>query len=114
MSPIESGAYRQVVTTVDSLAAAEALARGVVAAGLGACVQIVPGVHSVYRWQGEVEVAQEWQCLIKTTAARADELVGHLTSHHPYDVPEVLVTPVVGGNPGYLAWIDEQCQSSAT
>ncbi len=103
-----SEAYRQVVTTVDSATAAEALARGIVEARLGACVQIVPGVRSFYRWQGAVEVAEEWQCVVKTTAVRTDELVEHLTAEHPYEVPEVLVTPVVGGNPGYLDWLDAE------
>lgn len=95
---------------MDSAEAAERLARGIVDAGLGACVQIVPGVRSVYRWQGAVEVADEWQCVVKTTEARADDLVAHLLDRHPYDVPEVLVTPVLGGNPAYLEWVDEQCR----
>lgn len=100
--------YCQVITTIDSAEGAEQLARGVVTAWLGACVQVVGPMRSVYRWEGAVEVAAEWQCVVKTTAARADELVEHLTAEHPYEVPEVLVTPVVGGNPDYLDWLDAE------
>jgi periplasmic divalent cation tolerance protein len=96
-----------VTTTVDSAEAAESLAKGIVEARLGACVQIVP-IRSVYRWDGEVRVDSEWQCVVKTAANRADELVAHIRAHHAYDVPEVIVTPVVGGNDVYLAWVSEE------
>jgi periplasmic divalent cation tolerance protein len=96
-----------VTTTVDSAEAAESLARGIVEARLGACVQIVP-IRSVYRWGGEVRVDAEWQCVVKTSAIRADELVAHIKANHSYDVPEVIVTPVVGGNDDYLTWVSEE------
>lgn len=96
-----------VTTTVGSEEAAESLAKGIVEARLGACVQIVP-IRSVYRWEGEVRVDAEWQCVVKTSAIRADELVEHIKAHHTYDVPEVVVTPVVGGNDDYLAWVSEE------
>jgi len=96
-----------VTTTVDSAEAAETLAKNIVEARLGACVQIVP-IRSVYRWDGEVHVDAEWQCVVKTSAIRVDELVAHIKAHHTYDVPEVVVTPVVGGNDDYLAWVSEE------
>ncbi|SMD14189.1 divalent-cation tolerance protein CutA [Lentzea albidocapillata] len=96
-----------VTTTVDSAGAAEALARGIVEARLGACVQIVP-IRSVYRWDGEVRVDDEWQCVVKTSAIRVDELVAHIKANHNYEVPEVVVTPVVGGNDDYLTWVSEE------
>lgn len=96
-----------VTTTVDSEEAAMSLAKGIVEARLGACVQIVP-IRSVYRWEGEVRVDAEWQCVVKTSAIRADELVAHIKAHHAYDVPEVIVTPVVGGNDDYLSWVSEE------
>jgi periplasmic divalent cation tolerance protein len=96
-----------VTTTVDSAEAAESLAKGIVEARLGACVQIVP-IRSVYRWDGEVRVDAEWQCVVKTSAVRVDDLVTHIKAHHTYDVPEVVVTPVVGGNDAYLAWVSEE------
>ncbi|MEV6238919.1 divalent-cation tolerance protein CutA [Lentzea sp. NPDC051838] len=96
-----------VTTTVDSAEAAESLAKGIVEARLGACVQILP-CRSVYRWDGEVRVDAEWQCVVKTSAIRADELVAHIKAHHTYDTPEVIVTPVVGGNDDYLTWVSEE------
>lgn len=96
-----------VTTTVDSEDAAEALAKGIVGARLGACVQIVP-IRSVYRWDGEVRVDAEWQCVVKTSTTRVDELVAHIKANHTYDVPEVVVTPVAGGNDDYLAWVSEE------
>jgi periplasmic divalent cation tolerance protein len=96
-----------VTTTVDSAEAAESLAKGIVEARLGACVQIVP-IRSVYRWDGEVRVGAVWQCVVTTSAIRADELVGHIKVHHTYDVPEVIVTHVAGGNDDYLAWVSEE------
>ncbi|MFD5826856.1 divalent-cation tolerance protein CutA [Lentzea sp. NPDC060358] len=96
-----------VTTTVDSAEAAESLAKNIVEARLGACVQIVP-IRSVYRWDGEVRVDAEWQCVVKTSVLRADELVEHIKAQHTYDVPEVVVTPVVGGNDDYLAWVSEE------
>ncbi|WP_325509977.1 divalent-cation tolerance protein CutA [Lentzea sp.] len=82
-------------TTVDSAEAADTLAKNVVEARLGACVQIVP-IRSVYRWDGEVHVDAEWQCVVKTSAIRVDELVAHIKAHHTYDVPEIVVTSVAG------------------
>lgn len=96
-----------VTTTVDSADAAESLAKGIVEARLGACVQIVP-IRSVYRWDGEVRVDAEWQCVVKTSAIRVDDLVAHIKAHHTYDVPEVVVTPVTGGNNDYLSWVSEE------
>ena len=98
---------RVVTTTVDSAEAAESLAKGVIEARLGACVQIVP-IRSVYRWDGEVRVDAEWQCVVKTSTIRVDDLVAHIKAHHTYDVPEVVVTPVTGGNDDYLAWVSEE------
>ncbi|GHH53191.1 divalent-cation tolerance protein CutA [Lentzea cavernae] len=96
-----------VTTTVDSPEAAESLAKGIVEARLGACVQIVP-IRSVYRWDGEVRVDAEWQCVVKTSTIRVGDLVVHIKAHHTYDVPEVVVTPVTGGNDDYLTWVSEE------
>lgn len=105
--------YAQVTTTIDSAEAAEELARGMVSARLAACVQIVGPIRSVYRWEGAVQADAEWQCVVKTTTARVDALVEHLVEHHGYDVPEVLVTPITGGNPTYLSWLDDETREGA-
>ena len=97
-----------VITTTDSLDGAEVLARGIVDARLGACVQIVGPIRSVYRWEGEVHSEQEWQCWIKTSADRLDELTGYIKKNHSYDVPEVVALPIVGGSTDYLSWVTNE------
>lgn len=85
--------------------AAAALARTLVEEGLAACVNIVPTVHSVYRWEGQVESASESLLLIKTTAARYLELEPRLRALHPYALPEIIALPIERGLPGYLDWL---------
>ena len=75
--------------------------------GCAACVTILPEVESVYRWQGRVEQARERQLIVKTQQARVDRLRRRVDDLHPYDTPELVVLPVVGGDPRYLAWIAE-------
>ncbi|OLT38539.1 divalent cation transporter [Saccharomonospora sp. CUA-673] len=94
-----------VVTTTDSEDAAQSLAAAAVEARLGACAQIVGPITSVYRWQGAVETDREWRVEVKTAGDRADELVALLTERHGYDVPEVVVSPLVGGHADYLEWL---------
>jgi len=97
-----------VITTTDSLDGAEVLARGIVDARLGACVQIVGPIRSIYRWEGEVHSEQEWQCWIKTSADRPDGLTGYIKKNHGYDVPEVVALPIVGGGTDYLSWVTNE------
>lgn len=97
-----------VVTTTDSDAEAERLARGLVEAHLAACVQIVGPVRSAFRWEGEVSVETEWQLVAKTAADRVDELTAWLVAEHSYDVPEVVAVPVIGGHTPYLGWVTEE------
>jgi periplasmic divalent cation tolerance protein len=97
----------QVVTTTDSEQSAAELARGVVQARLGACVQVVP-IRSFYVWEGTAQDDAEWQLQIKTSVARLAALIEHLKDNHDYDVPEIVATPIVDGNPEYLTWVDEQ------
>jgi len=75
------------------------------AGGSYACAQVIGPVTSTYWWQGQIEAATEWLCLLKTTAVRSDELTAHLRDQHTYETPEIVVTPIVGGNPDYLSWI---------
>lgn len=82
------------------------LAQQLVGAGLVACVTIVPGVRSVYIWQGLPQVDQEQQLVMKTTRDRVDQLWELLQARHPYDLPEFVVLPVSGGNEEYLNWVD--------
>jgi len=95
----------QVVTTIDSEDSAVSLVRAAVGRRLAACGQVDGPVTSAYWWDGAVETASEWRVTFKTVGARTDELQTWLAEAHPYEVPEVLVSPVSDGNPDYLAWI---------
>jgi periplasmic divalent cation tolerance protein len=97
--------FCQVVTTTDSREATTELARSVVAARLGACAQVVGPVASVYWWDGAVQTTEEWQCVVKTTEDAYPALEEHIRRHHPYDVPEIVRTPITAGLADYLDWI---------
>ena len=91
----------------------EPFARGLVDARLAACVNILPLMQSVYRWQGRVESEKERLLVIKTTRARLDSLTAHVVEHHPYDVPEVLALPVERGLDAYLGWLTDSTTPTA-
>jgi periplasmic divalent cation tolerance protein len=97
--------YVQVVTTAGSAEEAEAISAALVERRLAACVQVAGPVHSRYRWQGEVETAEEWQCLAKTTAAALPQVEAAIRELHSYDEPEIVATGIVAGSAGYLEWI---------
>jgi periplasmic divalent cation tolerance protein len=84
---------------------AAALARRAVEARLAACAQVEGPVRSIYWWDGAVQEADEWRCVLKTAAPRADHLAAELRRWHSYDVPEILVTAIEGGDDDYLAWV---------
>ncbi|MDX1556567.1 MAG: divalent-cation tolerance protein CutA [Xanthomonadales bacterium] len=84
---------------------AERMAKGLVEARLAACVNIVSGVRSLYRWQGKVQDDAETLMVIKSTAPRIEALTAWLRANHPYEVPEVVCLPVVGGSAEYLDWV---------
>ncbi|MBS1186722.1 MAG: cation tolerance protein CutA [Burkholderiaceae bacterium] len=87
---------------------AQKIAQALVGRQLAACVNILPGVQSVYRWQGKVEQAQEISLLIKTRRAcyaAVEAVVGEL---HPYEVPEIIALPINAGLPKYLEWLAQE------
>jgi periplasmic divalent cation tolerance protein len=98
---------RLAITTVDSVEKARKLAHALVEERLAACVNIVPGVESVYRWQGAVESAAEWMLLIKTIATRLNALEARLKQLHSYELPEFVVIAPESGSAPYLAWVTE-------
>jgi periplasmic divalent cation tolerance protein len=95
------------LTTCDSAELAQRIARALVERRLAACVNIVPGLESVYRWKGAVEQASEWLLLIKTTRAQFEPLAAELRALHSYDLPELIALPIVAGFEPYLRWIDD-------
>ncbi|MEZ6187690.1 MAG: divalent-cation tolerance protein CutA [Planctomycetota bacterium] len=98
------------VSTAPDAEVAGAVARGLVEAQLAACVNVVPGVRSIYRWQGEVHDDAELLLVIETTPALQARCIAELERLHPYDVPEALALPTHGGSQAYLAWIHEVTQ----
>ena len=102
------GLYVQVTTTTDSREEAEKLSRLVVDHRLAACAQVGGPITSTYRWQGKIETAEEWVVFMKTTAGRADQLITRVRAEHSYDTPEIIATPIVAGNPGYLDWMSAE------
>jgi periplasmic divalent cation tolerance protein len=84
---------------------AERLAKGLVAARLAACVNVVPGVVSHYRWEGKVHKDAESLLVLKTRASKLGAVESWIKAHHPYSVPEVLALPVAGGSKAYLSWL---------
>ena len=101
-----------VLCTIGSAEDAERLARAVVERGLAACVSVVPGVTSVYRWKGEIARDAEWLLVMKTSAARFEALREAVVELHPYDVPEVVGLPIEHAHAPYLEWIDESVAES--
>ena len=94
-----------VLTTLPADADAQAFAHALVDARLAACVNLLPPMESVYRWQGEVANETERQVVIKTTSHCVDGLWQRVRDLHPYDVPEFVVLPIVDGNQAYLQWL---------
>jgi periplasmic divalent cation tolerance protein len=94
-----------VFTNLADQASAQQLAHALVGRRLAACVNMLPAVRSVYRWNDAIEEAAEVTLLIKTTAARYAELEQAILALHPYDLPEVIAVPVAAGLSGYLGWI---------
>ena len=93
------------LTTLTAGADAAALARTLVADRLAACVNILPVMASIYRWQGGVEEEREQQLVIKTGGDRVAALAARLGALHPYEVPEFLVLRVSEGSDAYLRWV---------
>lgn len=95
------------MTTVPADFDAAGMAKTLVDRGLAACVNVMPGVTSVYRWQGAVETDREQQLIIKTSADKIGALDDAIAALSPYDVPEFIVLPIVAGSSKYLAWLDQ-------
>lgn len=103
---------RLILSTAGSRDEAERIAHPLVDAQLAACVNIVPGLQSIYRWQGKVESADEVLLLIKTTVANLERVESALRSAHSYEVPEFLVLTPESASEPYLRWLLESTQAS--
>ena len=103
-----------VITTVDQGTKAQEIARALVEARLAACVSTFNHVTSVYRWNDDIVEECESLLLIKTTAARLENLKDWFSTHHPYDVPEFLAFQATAATDGYLAWLLQATQPAGS
>lgn len=103
-----------VSTTCGSEEEARRLARLLVEERLAACVQVLPPIHSVYRWRGAVEESGEWLILIKSRRGLFEDIRRRIRAEHSYELPEILAAAVVDGEPDYLAWMDSGLREPAT
>lgn len=110
----QNGTSEDIITLITTFADAETarqIGTQLVESQLVACVNVLPGVESIFRWQGEVQLDAEAIALIKTTRARLEELEAWLQTHHPYEVPEILVLTPESGSARYLQWVRESVGS---
>ncbi|CAF4290680.1 unnamed protein product [Adineta steineri] len=106
VSSISSSEYSACITTVSNDETARKLARSIVESRLAACVNIIPGVRSIYEWQSTIHEDNELILMIKTRQEFVPQLIEFVKKNHPYDVPELIELPINSGNQDYLKWID--------
>lgn len=99
--------YVVILATAKDKKEAEKIARGLVIKKLAACVNIVPQVRSIYRWQGKIETSGESLLVIKSTKALINRVIKETRKLHSYTVPEIIALPILSGNPDYLKWIKD-------
>jgi periplasmic divalent cation tolerance protein len=100
--------FIQITTTTGKRQDAEQIASELVSRRLAGCVQVSGPIVSTFRWQGKVETAEEWMCIIKTSQTQFAAIRETLEKIHPYEVPELIATPIVDGSQAYLNWLGEQ------
>jgi periplasmic divalent cation tolerance protein len=110
--PAATEKYQLVLTTAGSDAQATSLARELVERRVAACVNVLGPICSYYRWKGEITHDEERLLLIKTTAARFDELAAAIRELHTYDVPEIIAIPIDDGDSRYLKWISDNVEKT--
>jgi len=108
MTESSAASARIVLSTAGSPEEAARISRELVERGLAACVNLIPGLTSVYRWQGAIEEAAEVLLIVKTSAEKLSALEAAVRELHSYEVPEFLVLPVAGGSQPYLDWLFAQ------
>ena len=99
-----------VLTTAGTEDEASRIASALVERRLAACVNVVPGVTSTYRWQGAVRTDREWLLIVKTRRDRFHAVRGAIRELHSYEVPEIVMLDIADGDAAYLAWLDGNCK----
>lgn len=106
-----SNQYLVVYVTTPTMEVAEQIGQALVEKQLAACANLLPGLHSIYRWQGQVCNEPEVLMIIKTSETRFSALTDLIRNLHPYEVPEIIALPIIAGSPDYLAWIGANTRS---
>lgn len=104
--------YQIVFCTCPDLSSAEHIAQTLIEQQLAACVNLIPGLRSMYRWQGKIEQAEECLLLIKTHHSRYAALEQAIVSAHPYELPEIVAVSLDNALPGYLTWIAQNTDAT--
>ncbi|WP_455208269.1 divalent-cation tolerance protein CutA [Kaarinaea lacus] len=107
----KSRKYCVVLSTCPNLEAAESIAMSLIENNLAACVNIIAGLTSVYKWQGNIEKSQEHLLIAKTSVAAYPAVESAILDRHPYELPEIISIPLNNGLTNYLSWIDENVVS---
>lgn len=102
--------FYQVATTSETKDDATRIASALVERRLAACVQIVGPITSAFRWEGKLQTAEEWLCIAKTRRDLYEQVEGAIRELHPYQVPEIVATPIVAGSRSYLDWVVDETQ----
>lgn len=100
-----SATHHLVISTFPDEPIAARIAETLIEEQLAACVNLLPGARSLYRWEGRVQVDTEVLALIKTDGVRTEALIARLNGLHPYDIPEIIAVPIMDGLPEYLRWV---------
>jgi periplasmic divalent cation tolerance protein len=109
----EPKTFRIVLSTCPNVETAEAIARALVQGCAAACVNIVPGVRSFYRWQDALQLDEELMLVIKTRVDKYPEVERTIRECHPYELPEIVCVPIDTGLPAYLDWIDSSVEMTS-
>lgn len=104
---LQGGVFSISYVTAPSDDVAKRLAEGLVKEKLAGCVNIIPGIQSVYEWDGEIQKDSEVMMIIKSRTSRLDDLTKYVRDNHPYQVCEVISTPIQHGNEPYLKWLND-------
>ena len=108
----EQTPYIIITTTVDSQDAVQAITDALLLTHLAACVQTTP-IQSTFWWQGRLERASEFRLQAKAPEANGESIMAAIEAVHPYEVPEIIITPILDGHPAYLEWIDGETHPPA-
>ena len=100
--------YIQIFTTTESRDDAEMISRELVEKRLAACAQVLGPITSTYWWKEEIEKTEEWLCIMKSRRDLFNELEGAIKAIHPYEVPEIVASPIILGSPSYLQWLGQE------